>query len=134
MKRVFDVQIEPLTDLPWLNARLPRVWPGGWRIAEYGADGFKAIWWKRQLSLMVSGAVEGDGRRWIHLSVAGRDRLPTWDELVEVRDALFGRETQAIQVLAPSSRHVNIHPFCLHLWIGVDGDGLPDFTRGGGTL
>ena len=30
--------------------------------------------------------------------------------------------------------HVNIHPFCLHLWCCLDGDGLPEFSHGLGTI
>jgi hypothetical protein len=31
-------------------------------------------------------------------------------------------------------RSVNIHPNCLHLFVCVDNDPLPDFTRGEGLL
>lgn len=29
-----------------------------------------------------------------------------------------------------AGKHVNKHPYCLHLWSCLDGPVLPDFTRG----
>jgi hypothetical protein len=46
----------------------------------------------------------------------------------------IGDGRKAIQVFAPVAEHVNIHEFCLHLWHCLDGDPLPDFTRGGPTI
>lgn len=103
--------------------------PKGWTQIGDVFNTFRNI--HRHLSLIVTACREADGRLWVHLSIAGRDRLPTWLELVEVRDWLFGPEALAIQVLAPVSEHVNIHPYCLHLWHCVDGSPLPDFRRAG---
>lgn len=85
----------------------------------------------RGLFVMVSGAVELDGRRWIHVSVSRRDRLPSYDDLALVKRAFIGDERKALQVFAPSSEHYNLHAFCLHLWCCLDGDGLPDFRAMG---
>lgn len=44
-----------------------------------------------------------------------------------------GDDLQAVQIFPRRARHVNIHPYCLHLWAALDpdGDGLPDFGSEG---
>ena len=109
-------------------AAVPRILPSGWRQGAHENflrnDG-------RNLSVGVS-VERVDGKRWLHVSIAHARRMPTWDELREVKDWLIGRDRRAIQVLPAAAEHVNIHPFCLHLWSCLDGDGLPDFRRDGG--
>lgn len=84
---------------------------------------------------MIGYADHADGKRWLHFSMSGEDRLPTWDELVETKEAFLGTEVKAIQVIPPRSQYVNLNPYVLHLWVAVNGDdGLPDFTRGGDSL
>lgn len=58
--------------------------------------------------------------RWHHLSVSKPNKLPTWEELNRVKVAFFGPDREAIQVLAKESDHVNLHPYCLHLWAEVE--------------
>lgn len=109
-----------------------------WRLVADGGDGQRLVDDGRQLSLIWSIATELDGQRWLHVSIASPRRMPTWDELVEVKEALIGTDREAYQVLPPRSRWVNIHPNCLHLFALAEGDGdravLPDFTHGGATL
>ena len=80
-------------------------------------------------------AIEGDGRAWVHMSLAGRDRLPTWQQLVDTKRWAIG-DVYAYQVFPPAAKHVNIHPYALHLWAPLDGGGqpLPDFTQGGDSI
>lgn len=95
-------------------------------------------WWYRGinkltgLKVIISSGIEQDGKEWIHLSVSRADRLPTWDEL-ETKEAFIGLEAEAIQVIPRRSKHINIHPYCLHLFFCPE-SGLPDFTRGSGSL
>lgn len=117
---------DPTTDL-----QLPKSW-SLLRKADDGAaygsgDGLKVI---------MSGAVELDSKEWIHLSVSRRNRLPSWRDLVLVKTLFIGAERTAYQVLPDHRRHVNIHPFCLHLWAPQNSgeDPLPDFTRGGNSI
>ncbi len=117
----------------WIRNALPRILLHGW-IEEEGIDGSRYLHRKSQTSVIISGCVELDGKRWIHFSVARKDHLPHWEELVDIKEMFLGRETKAIQVIPPRSQYVNIHPNCLHLWYCVDGDPLPDFTRGGKSL
>lgn len=122
-------------NIAWVNDILPAVLPADWSIDTRGGDGARFVnKWKR-LSVIVSGDVEKDGRRWLHLSVASPDRLPKYDTLVEVKELFIGSERKAIQVFPPRSQHISIHPNCLHLWHCAEAeDPLPDFTKGGKAI
>jgi hypothetical protein len=94
------------------------------------------MWLNRheRLSVVCSAGPQRDGRRWLHFSCAGQSQVPTWEQFVRTKEAFLGPETKAIQVLAPRSQWVSIHPHCLHLWVCLDGDPLPDFTQGSGSI
>lgn len=118
----------------WIEDLLPRVIPASWRIVERRLDGLYYAQDFTGLTIIVSGDTEQDGKRWLHLSVAHPSRMPTWTEVKDMRDWFLGRERKAIHVIPPESQHVNKHPYCLHVWFCADGDLLPDFTRGTGSL
>lgn len=86
------------------------------------------------LAVLVSIAPHVDGKRWVHVSLSFAKLLPSWDMIVFVRDATIGRDKKAVQVIAPESEHVNIHPNVHHFFHCLDEDPLPDFTRGSGSL
>ena len=68
----------------------------------------------------------------IHASRTGQDRVPTYDELIQLHHAVWGERGYSYQVQAPVDRHVNIHPHALHLWGRADGARvLPDFGKWG---
>lgn len=119
--------------LHWVHDLLPAVLPYDYLLVERGEDGCSYTR-KDGLKIIVSGAVEQDGRRWIHLSCSRKTRNPSWDDLVQIRDVFIGPHRSAYQVLAPKAKHVNIHPHCLHLWHCPDEEILPDFTRGGSSI
>jgi len=122
-------------DPPWIGEYVKRVLPPGWRLVPpYAWDGAKYERMIDGTTVIMSGATELDGRRWLHVSLANPRRLPPYRDIVEVKELFIGRGKKAIQVFPPRAEHVNIHPNCLHLWHCVDGDPLPDFTRGGKTL
>lgn len=108
--------------------------PMGWECLQVSLDGAKFRRILTDHTVIVSHDREDDGKQWAHFSMAHPKRLPTWDELVDAKEKFLGVESKAIQVLAPRSEWVNIHPHCLHLFVCLDGDALPDFTRGGGSL
>ncbi|MCU0913004.1 MAG: hypothetical protein MUC88_00400 [Planctomycetes bacterium] len=83
------------------------------------------------LAVILSEALERDGNRWRHVSVSARGRLPTWDELVAVKEIFLGTDSCAVQVLPPRREWVNHHPNVLHLFVRVDQRAVPDFRRGG---
>lgn len=112
----------------------PTVLPPAWRMVQISDDGAKYINPRRELAAILSCCRELDGRFWLHVSVSHRRRLPTWLELVEVKELLLGAG-EAYQVAPPRDRYVNIHPRALHLFGLLDGTAaLPDFTHGTGSL
>ena len=89
----------------------------------------------RQSILVLMSSSCNYGKRWLHISVSRLDNvIPTWEEMSMVKCIFVGDNRQAIQVMPPAEKHINIHPGVLHLWHGIDGDGLPDFTAGGETI
>ena len=105
-------------------------WTGG-PDREYA----RAYQWKKGLLVLISCAQQSDLRLWLHVSVSRKDTcIPTWEQMSVLKQLFIGDDRQAIQVMPPASKHVNIHSACLHLWHCLDGDGLPDFTAGGQTI
>lgn len=113
---------------------VPGLLPGHWQEVEVRLDGRAYRNDRQGLRVIWSVAREQDGRLWQHVSVSHRARLPTWDELVRVKEWLIGRDVDAYQVLPARERWVNLHPHVLHLWRCLDGDPLPDFTAGSGQI
>lgn len=95
--------------------------PDGWSLTSAGPLG---------ASVIVTVSDQPDGREWVHASIAGHGWMPTYDDLVVLHRAAF--DGPAYQVFAPSSEHINIHEYALHLWGRLDGrPALPDFGRYG---
>lgn len=116
---------------------LPHVLPVGYTTDEVSEDGAKYVYrgMHGYHTVIVSAAVELDGREWLHVSVATPSKLPSWDLLKFVKEIFIGRNRQAIQVIPGEAKYVNIHPNCLHLFACLsESDPVPDFTRGGTTL
>lgn len=65
----------------------------------------------RRLFVVVS-----NGNGWDHVSVSRPDRCPTWDEMQWVRDKFFDDSDTVLQFSPPKDKHINVHPYCLHLW------------------
>lgn len=108
--------------------------PAGYVVREIRNDGMALYSEQKRLSVIISMAEEEDGKKWVHLSMAHKSKLPTWATLKRVKKEFFGK-LEAIQVFPDESKssRVNCHPYCLHLWHCMDGSALPDFTRGGET-
>lgn len=81
----------------------------------------------RRLAVLCTARVELDGQRWIHVSCARPDKIPTWNDMALVKRVFIGEERKAVQVMPPIAEHVNFHPRCLHLFSCLDRDPLPDF-------
>ena len=84
---------------------------------------------KGSFVVIMTGAIENDRKRWLHVSVARLDKLPEWELLKEVKQIFIGCERQAIQVLPKETEYTNLHPYCLHLFCCVDTpDPVPNFV------
>lgn len=88
---------------------------------------------RSQASVVVTSAPY-DGVEWIHASIAKAGQMPDYADLKLLHVAVFG-DGWAYQVFTPAARHINIHPYALHLWGRSDGQSvLPDFTMGMDTI
>lgn len=97
---------------------------------QFGPDGWCLAHINRSTSVIVT-AAEFDGVEYVHASVADRNQMPTYDDLVLLHRAVFG-DGYAYQVFAPRDQHVNIHQHALHLWGRSDGKPvLPEFGNEG---
>lgn len=96
---------------------------------EYGPDGWAFRHLREPASIIVSYGPVGDSKQgWLHASIARRDQMPSYEDLVRLHYAVWGGEGWAYQVFAPTEHHVNIHPNALHLWGRLDGTPeLPNF-------
>lgn len=84
------------------------------------------------LQVLVSGMWRPDDDRfWLHVSVCGRARLPTWEELKDVKDVFVGIDRRAMQLLPRADEFININPFVLHLWCCLTEDIIPNFGKQG---
>lgn len=72
-----------------------------------------------RIMLVVIAAVGGG---WEHVSASSRVRCPTWAEMEFVKRMFFEDHETVMQLHVPATEHVNVHPFCLHLWrpVGVE--------------
>ena len=53
---------------------------------------------------------------WDHVSVSRKDRCPTWEEMETVKRLFFAEDETAMQLHVPPTDHINVHPYCLHMW------------------
>jgi hypothetical protein len=115
-----------------LSEHVPQVLPDGWTILQPWGDGF-AYKYRNGIRVIVSTGdwPEGSGQDWMHISVSRKDRLPSWDDMKFVKNT-FAEKYFGYQVFAPPSAHVNIHDFCLHIWVPLTGEPpIPNFGSGG---
>lgn len=133
LQKLANAQVEATRDLDdgWSP---PLVMPFGWVCVCLLTDGARYRHPRKHLAVILTRCRELDRKRWVHLSVSHARRLPTWSELVKIRNWMLGKDAKAIQVIPPVSEHINIHPRVLHLYHCLDEDPLPDFTHGTGSL
>lgn len=110
----------------------PKVLPASWTEQRVPGDNLKAWLHTSGLHVLLS-AGPFAGRWWLHVSCTAPGRVPYYAELCDVKALFVGRDRQALQVFPRAADHVNLHPYCLHLWacLEEDGDGLPAFGYGG---
>lgn len=90
--------------------------PQGWTfLGLYGLAG--AAFTEPRLGLRVIATVDEAGPDcWLHVSVSREDRTPSYEDLHLVKRLFIGDHRDCVQYFPPRSEHVNVHPFCLHLW------------------
>lgn len=78
--------------------------------ASYGNNGAFWVMLKRAQKVFV---IASD---WDHVSVSRQDRVPTWDEMCQIKALFWDGNDCVIQFHPPESDYINNHPNCLHLW------------------
>ena len=53
---------------------------------------------------------------WDHVSVSRAKRCPNWPEMSQIHRLFFEPHEAAYQLHVPGSDHINVHPYCLHIW------------------
>lgn len=80
--------------------------------------------------MIVVWSVENrDGDDWLHVSFSYKDKMPTYGDMVKVKN-LFVGDRNAYMVFPTSATHVNTHKYCLHLWCNLTNpQPLPEFSN-----
>ena len=50
-----------------------------------------------------------------HISVSRHDRYPSWKEILEVKQQLFG-DVDCMMIMPKKEDYVSVHPNCFHIW------------------
>lgn len=85
---------------------------GGTGLITYGSLKNCSVIWSRE-----------EGGLYDHVSIAPKNRMPSWDELCKVKDMFFYDEEECFQVFPKKSEYVNIHKYCLHIWRNIKEEG-----------
>lgn len=98
--------------------RAPILPPGWAEVPGYGPIAAHARTYETVGGLRVIYSLDtlDDGEEWEHVSVSRRDRLPSWGDLMLVKELFIGPEREALQLLPKRSEHINLARCCLHIW------------------
>lgn len=55
-----------------------------------------------------------------HVIMDGKKRMPTWEEMCELKDMFFTEEECYVQYHPPKIEYVNNIPYCLHIWKPIE--------------
>ena len=84
------------------------------QIMRKGFDGGMGVFTKGSLKNMT--VIWSYGGGWEHVSIDGKNRTPTWDEMCSIKDMFFSDDECCVQYHPPKSEYVNNIPHCLHIW------------------
>lgn len=104
--------------------------PRVWNVTEF-VPGMKSGMIKLQMvgsCTFVSGRDEA-GYEHVSISPVHKFRVPSWDDMCELKDIFFDDEEEVYQIHPPKSHYVNIQENCLHLWRPVNGKTLNDLAQ-----
>lgn len=76
------------------------------------------------LRVLASLETHSDKKRFAHVSCSYPNRLPSWEDLKNVKEIFLG-DVHAFQALPPKAEWLNVHEFTLHLWHCLDGNPFP---------
>ena len=84
------------------------------RIIRKGIDGGMGEFTRKSMKGMT--VIWSYGGGWDHVSIDGKKRMPTWDEMCQLKDMLFKEDECCVQYHPPKSEYVNNIPYGLHIW------------------
>ncbi len=124
--------VDGRSSYPHASDHRPLVLSKGWKITEYAADGYTAMSNALGLAVILTLAIERDGKPWKHISVSRRDcRIPDYLDMQEVRRQFVKADEHAYMVFPCRDEYVNISAKTgvevLHLFIPIGHRPLPDF-------
>ena len=88
------------------------------QIMRKGFDGGMGVFTKGSLKNMT--VIWSYGGGWEHVSIDGKNRTPTWDEMCSIKDMFFSDDECCVQYHPPKSEYVNNIPHCLHIWKPIE--------------
>ena len=88
------------------------------QIIKKGFDGGMGVFTKGSLKNMT--VIWSYGGGWEHVSIDGKNRTPTWDEMCSIKDMFFSDDECCVQYHPPKSEYVNNVPHCLHIWKPIE--------------
>jgi len=107
---------------PWNEINQYRAQPPGYESEPLDNFGAFAIPY-RGITLRVLASSGESGRlayghayAWDHVSVSLPNRCPNWPEMSYIKSLFWRDEETVMQLHVPVSDHLNLHPYCLHLW------------------
>ena len=88
------------------------------QIIRKGFDGGMGVFTKGSLKNMT--VIWSYGGGWEHVSIDGKNRTPTWDEMCSIKEMFFSDDECCVQYHPPKSEYVNNAPHCLHIWKPIE--------------
>lgn len=98
------------------------------REGPYGSDassGLQGAFFVRaltgiRLKIIACDGADPEARGWEHVSVSCEGRCPDWEEMVFVKELFWNNTETVVQFHPQKEKHINVHPYVLHLWKRVD--------------
>jgi len=97
--------------------RLSNEWPGDDTCGAFSIPSHI----DRQPMVVIASAEFG----WDHVSISRKTRCPTWSEMEQIKRMFFLDTDVVMQLHVGAADHINIHPYCLHLWRPTGGQEIP---------
>ena len=87
-------------------------------ITQSGFDGGMGLFKRGALKGMT--VIWSYAGGWEHVSIDGKTRMPTWDEMCYLKDMFFDDDECCVQYHPPKSEYVNNVKHCLHIWKPIE--------------
>lgn len=117
-----------------MKYELPAPLPPNWKEGPPWGDGRTFHSNSPSLLVICDIAQKADGKFWLHVSFSRKNKIPSYQDCLLVKKLFVGKDRAALQIFPTENKHINIHPYCLHLWSCLDQNPIPDFTFGTNSI